>query len=83
MNMPLQGTAADIIKIAMVEVANKLQNMNSNLILQIHDELIIEADELEAEKVVQILKESMENAYLLNVPLVAETGSGKSWFDCK
>ena len=83
MNMPLQGTAADIIKIAMVEVANKLKGMKSNLILQIHDELIIEADETEKDIVVQILKESMESAYSLNVPLVAETGSGKSWFDCK
>ena len=83
MNMPLQGSAADIIKIAMVEVARKLENMKSNLILQIHDELIIEADENETETVMQILKESMEKAYSLNVPLVAETGSGKSWFDCK
>ena len=57
--------------------------MKSNLILQIHDELIIEADENETETVMQILKESMEKAYSLNVPLVAETGSGKSWFDCK
>lgn len=83
MNMPLQGTAADIIKIAMVEVAKQLEKTNSKLILQIHDELIIEADESEKDEVITILKEGMENACSLAVPLVAEVGFGKSWFECK
>ncbi len=83
MNMPLQGTAADIIKMAMVEVAEKLEKTNSKLILQIHDELIIEADENEKDDVINILKDSMENACVLAVPLIAEVGYGKSWFDCK
>ena len=83
MNMPLQGTAADIIKMAMVEVAKRLEKTNSRLILQIHDELIIEADESEKDVVISILKDGMENACDLAVPLIAEVGSGKSWFDCK
>ena len=83
MNMPLQGTAADIIKMAMVEVHNRLKTTNSCLILQIHDELIIEADEKEKDLIISILKDSMENACSLAVPLLAEVGVGKSWFDCK
>lgn len=83
MNMPLQGTAADIIKIAMVEVAKQLEKTNSKLILQIHDELIIEADENEKEEVISILKTGMENACKLAVPLIVDVGYGKSWFDCK
>ena len=83
MNMPLQGTAADIIKMAMVEVYKRLKQTNSRLILQIHDELIIEADEKEKDLVISILKDSMENACSLAVPLIADVGVGKSWFDCK
>ncbi len=83
MNMPLQGTAADIIKMAMVDVAEKLSKTNSRLILQIHDELIIEADISEKDEVISILKNGMENACSLVVPLVVDVGCGKSWFDCK
>ena len=83
MNMPLQGTAADIIKMAMVEVAKQLEKTNSKLILQIHDELIIEADEQEKDVVISILKNGMENACDLAVPLIVDVGCGKSWFDCK
>ena len=83
MNMPLQGTAADIIKMAMVEVYEKLKSTNSKLILQIHDELIIEADEKEKDDIISLLKNSMENACKLAVPLLVEVGCGKSWFDCK
>ena len=83
MNMPLQGTAADIIKMAMVEVYERLKTTNSKLILQIHDELIIEADEAEKDVVIALLKDSMENACSLAVPLIVEAGCGKSWFDCK
>ncbi len=83
MNMPLQGSAADIIKIAMINVEKALENMKSKLILQIHDELIVDTAPDEAEEVKKILKENMENAVELSVPLTVEVGQGKSWFDCK
>lgn len=85
MNTPVQGSAADIIKLAMVRVYNRLKNskLNARLILQVHDELIVEAPENEAETVKTILKEEMENAVLLNVPLVVDMASGKSWYDAK
>ncbi len=82
MNMPLQGSAADIIKIAMVKVAKALEGMKSKLILQIHDELIIEAADEEIEQAKLILKESMENAVKLAVPLTVEVSTGKSWLEC-
>lgn len=83
MNTPIQGTAADIIKIAMVKVYSELKrrNMRSRLILQVHDELIIETAVEEKEEVSSILTECMTRAASLKVPLVAETNSGKSWFD--
>jgi DNA polymerase-1 len=83
MNAPLQGSAADIIKIAMLNVAKGLEKTNSRLILQIHDELIIDADEKEKDEVIRILKDGMEKAWDLRVPLVVEAGYGKTWFDCK
>jgi DNA polymerase-1 len=85
LNMPIQGTAADIMKIAMINVAKQLhaKNLLGRLILQVHDELIVECPEHEAEKVSTILREEMENAAKLSVPLVAETRVGKSWYDAK
>lgn len=85
MNMPLQGTAADIIKIAMINVFNRLkrENLRSELILQVHDELIIDAYKNEKDKVETIIREEMENAVCLSVKLSAEVSSGKSWFECK
>lgn len=83
MNMPLQGTAADIIKIAMLNVGKALEGKRSRLILQVHDELIVEAADEEKEEIKAILKNEMENAFTLDVPLVAEVSEGKSWFDCK
>ena len=83
MNMPLQGTAADIIKIAMLNVSRALSGMRSRLILQVHDELIVEAAEEELDAVKAILKDKMENAFKLDVPLVVDVKAGKSWFDCK
>ncbi len=85
MNTPIQGTAADIIKKAMVDVheALKAAGMRSRLILQIHDELIVEAPEDEAEEAARILKEKMENTVKLLVPLVADAHTGKSWYDAK
>ncbi len=85
MNMPLQGSSADIIKLAMINVARRLkeENLGSELILQVHDELIIDAFESEKEKVENILKYEMENAVDLPVKLTVEPGSGKTWFDAK
>ena len=83
MNMPLQSTAADIIKVAMLKVYNALKGMKSKLVLQVHDELIIDAPDDEAEQVASLLKREMENAVSLRVPLVAEVRTGKSWLDCK
>ncbi len=84
-NMPIQGTSADIIKIAMIRVRNRLrdENMKSKLILQVHDELIVEAPEDESERAAEILREEMENAVTLSVPLVADAGVGKTWYDAK
>ena len=84
-NMPIQGTAADIIKIAMVKVFNRLrdENMKSRLIMQVHDELIIEAPENESEKAMQILKEEMENAVTMKVCLSVDAHIGKTWYDAK
>ncbi|MCL2062254.1 MAG: DNA polymerase I [Firmicutes bacterium] len=83
MNMPLQGSAADIIKIAMVKVFHALKNKKSKLILQVHDELIIDAFGEEAEEVAALLKTCMESAAQLKVPLVADLGTGKTWYECK
>lgn len=84
-NTPIQGSAADIIKLAMVKVDNRLikENMRSKLILQVHDELIVEAAEDEAEKVKTILREEMENAMHLDVPLAVDMGEGRSWYGAK
>ena len=85
MNTPIQGTAADIIKIAMVKVYRRLkeENLNARLILQVHDELIVEGDKACAERVGEILREEMMNACELSVPLIAEVNVGKSWYDAK
>ena len=81
LNMPIQGTAADIIKIAMVNVHKRLkaEKPEAKLILQVHDELIVECPESESESVRTILKEEMENAAHLSVPLIADTEAGHSW----
>jgi DNA polymerase-1 len=79
MNMPIQGTAADIIKIAMIKVYQKLKGMKSNLILQVHDELLIEVADDEINQVKEIIKKSMEEAVDLKVQLKVELGIGKSW----
>ena len=85
MNTPIQGSAADIIKIAMVRVHRELKrrNMKSRLILQVHDELIIETFREEEEKVAAILKNSMENAAQLSVSLSVEVKSGNNWYETK
>jgi DNA polymerase-1 len=84
-NMPIQGSAADIIKIAMVNVYKSLEKkkFSSRLILQVHDELIIEAPENEAEEVKLLLKFEMENAIKIDVPIEVHIAVGKTWFDAK
>ncbi len=83
MNTPIQGTAADIIKIAMIKVSERLERElpSAKLILQVHDELIVEAPEADAEKAKQILTEEMQSAVELNVPLPVDANIGKTWFD--
>lgn len=85
LNTPIQGTAADIIKLAMVRVVDRLsrENLKSQLILQVHDELIVEALKSEEDKVKKILKEEMESAMNLSVPLIVDMSSGKRWYDAK
>lgn len=85
MNTPIQGTAADIMKIAMIEVNKKLEEekLNAKLILQIHDELLIECKIEEKEEVKKILKESMENAVKLSIPLEVEVSEADNWYDVK
>ena len=85
MNAPIQGTAADIIKIAMIHVNEELKkrNLKSRMILQVHDELLIEADETELEEVQQILQDKMEHAAELLVPLSVDMHTGKNWYEAK
>ena len=85
MNAPIQGAAADIIKIAMVRVYKKLreEDLDAKLILQVHDELIIEAAEKDKERAEKILKDEMENAVKLSVPMTVDVNSGRSWYEAK
>lgn len=83
MNMPLQGSASDIIKMAMIKVEEALKNLKSKLILQIHDELIVDTYPGEESTVKQILKDCMENVVTLKVPLPVDINMGKTWFECK
>ena len=85
LNTPVQGTAADIIKLAMVRVFKALeeQALQARLILQVHDELIVECPAFEAQSVMDIVTEAMENAVKLAVPLIAEAKMGESWYDAK
>ncbi len=84
-NMPIQGTAADIIKVAMIRVYNTLKerNLAARLIMQVHDELIVEAPGNEAAEVAEILKNEMENAVKISVALTADVHSGKTWYEAK
>jgi DNA polymerase-1 len=85
MNSPIQGTAADIIKIAMIRVNQRLKekHMRSRLILQIHDELLVETHKEEIKEVTRIMLEEMQGAAELKVPLEAEVKEGKNWFEAK
>ncbi len=85
MNTPIQGTAADIMKIAMINVNKELKTrgLEAKIILQVHDEMMIEAPENEKEEVKDIMKKEMESAIQLKIPLVAEISEAKNWYDCK
>lgn len=85
MNTPVQGTAADLIKIAMINVYNRLkaEKLNAKLILQVHDELIIESDTACADKCAELLKEEMQGVYDMRVPLAVDVHTGHSWYDAK
>ena len=84
-NAPIQGTAADIIKIAMVRVDERLkrEGLEARLILQVHDELIVEAPVMESMQVAMLLQEEMENAVKLDIPLTAEASMGETWYEAK
>ncbi len=84
LNMPIQGTAADIIKLAMIKVDARLraENLEARLVLQVHDELIVECPEGEAEQVKALLQEEMEGVAALSVPLVADAKAGRTWAEC-
>ena len=84
-NMPIQGTAADIIKMAMIRVHERLrrEGLAAQLILQVHDELIVEADERDAPRAAQVLQEEMEAAASLSVRLRADVHCGKTWYEAK
>ena len=83
MNMPLQGTASDIIKLAMIATFRELKNFESHIILQVHDELVIDVKKEELPKVVKIVKDCMENVKAYKVPLIVNVGEGKTLYDCK
>lgn len=85
MNTPIQGTAADIMKIAMIKVYNEIKkrNLKSKIVLQVHDEMMIEAPIEEKEQIKEILKQSMETAVTLKVPLIADISEASNWYDCK
>ena len=85
LNTPIQGTAADIIKIAMVKVYRRLkeEGLSAQLILQVHDELLIEVSKADAPRAKVILKEEMEHAADLSVPLSVDVSEGENWYDAK
>jgi DNA polymerase-1 len=83
-NMPVQGTASDLIKIAMIAIYNRIINekFSSKMILQIHDELIFDVKSSEIEKLKKVVKEEMENAVKLDVPIIVDIKMGKNWAEC-
>ncbi len=85
MNTPIQGTAADIMKIAMINVYKKLieEKLNAKIVLQVHDEMMLETSLEEAERVKEIVKNEMESAIELKIPLIAEVSEAENWYECK
>lgn len=82
-NTPIQGTAADLIKMAMIKIHAQMAGLKSAMLLQVHDELVFDVHRDELEKVRKIVREGMEKVYRLEVPLVADIGVGDNWLDCK
>jgi DNA polymerase-1 len=84
-NTPIQGSAADIIKLAMLRVHGRMreEGLRSRMVLQVHDELIFDVEAGEADVLPDLVREEMENAFSLRVPLVVETGMGASWYEAK
>ena len=85
MNTPVQGTAADLIKIAMINVYRRLreEKLNARLILQVHDELIVESSAADSDRAAEILGEEMRNVYEMKVPLAVDVNKVASWYDAK
>ena len=85
LNMPIQGTAADVMKLAMLRVDERIrrEGLAAKLIMQVHDELIVECPEAERETVETLLRQEMEQVAALSVPLIAEAHSGKNWLEAK
>jgi DNA polymerase-1 len=83
MNMPLQGTQADIIKIAMIRLEKKIREkqLPARIVLQVHDELVLEIDSRHRDDIAQVLTSTMENAFALDVPIVVEAKAGHNWED--
>jgi len=82
-NMPVQGTAADLMKLAMVKLQPELEGLEAHLVLQVHDELLVEAPAHKAERVARVMREVMQNAWALEVPLEVGTGIGENWLEAK
>lgn len=80
-NAPIQGSAADIIKIAMLRIHKKLDRFSSKMLLQVHDELVFDAKKSELDELKAMIKTEMEQAYSLNVPLVVDVGTGNNWLE--
>ena len=83
MNTPLQGTAADLIKVAMIRIQAKLKGLQAKMLLQVHDELVLEAPLEEVEEVRSLVKAEMESVRKFDVPVLVETGVGDNWRDAK
>jgi len=81
--MPVQGTAADLMKLAMVKLGPRLEPLGAHLVLQVHDELVIETPEDQAEEVAELAREVMRTAWEFEVPLEVGTGIGSNWLEAK
>ena len=79
--MPIQGTASELIKIAMIDIDNKIKNLKTKMILQVHDELLFEVPDFEKDKIIQLVKKSMENAMKFKVPIKVDYNCGQTWYD--
>jgi DNA polymerase-1 len=85
LNMPVQGTAADLIKMAMIEIAKELSEVSSDtkMILQVHDELMFEVPDKDIKKVTEFVTDKMDNVIKLSVPITAVASTGNNWAECK